>query len=315
MKNCKTQLNKQLGIEAELREVEIYVEKHNKALSGLNGRHDEIQNELNNSQSKLEKLRMQRQTITVRQTTIKEQLSEINFDLGSVIAEMPEEAEINAWEKRLEKIIQHVQRLGAINLAAIEEYESTNERKEYLDKQQEDLMEALTILQNAIRKIDRETRTKFRETFDCINQQFQKLFPRIFGGGRGYLELTEDDMLLTGIIVKTQPPGKRNVSIHMLSGGEKALTAISLVFAMFQLNPAPFCILDEVDAPLDDINVGRFCQLVKEMAKDTQFLIISHNKITVEMADHLMGVTMQEPGVSRIVSVDMEEAIDMVEAA
>lgn len=311
----QTQLNKQLDIEAELREVEIHVEKHNKALSGLNGRRDDIQNELNSSKSKLEELRMQHQTITVRQKMIKEQLSEINFDLESVIAEMPEEAEISVWEKRLEKIIQHVQRLGAINLAAIEEYESTSERKEYLDKQQEDLLEALTILQNAIRKIDRETRTKFRETFDCINQKFQKLFPRIFSGGRGYLELTDDDVLLTGIIIKAQPPGKRNVSIHMLSGGEKALTAISLVFAMFQLNPAPFCILDEVDAPLDDINVGRFCQLVKEMAKDTQFLIISHNKITIEMADHLMGVTMQEPGVSRIVSVDMEEAIDMVEAA
>lgn len=311
----QVQLDKRLSIEAELRDAEIQVEKHNQALSELDGRRDEVQAELSNFQTKLEELRMQRQTITVRQTTIKEQLSEVDCDLASLMADMPQEAEIHAWQEQLDKVIQRIQRLGAINLAAIEEYQTTNERKEYLDKQQQDLVEALTILQNAIRKIDRETRIKFRETFDRINEQFQKLFPRIFGGGRGYLELTDDDMLSTGIIVKAQPPGKRNVAIHMLSGGEKALTAISLVFAMFQLNPAPFCILDEVDAPLDDMNVGRFCQLVKEMSKDTQFLIISHNKVTIEMADYLMGVTMQEPGVSRIVSVDMEEAIDMVEAA
>ncbi len=311
----QAQLDKRLNIETELREAEARAEGFNQALRELEEQRENLRNELNHFQSKLEELRMQRQTITVRQTTIQEQLSESDFELEAVIAEMPEEAEINAWQEQLDKVIQRIQRLGAINLAAIEEYETTSERKEYLDKQQADLVEALTILQNAIRKIDRETRTKFRETFDRINQQFQEIFPRIFGGGRAYLELTDEDMLSTGILVKAQPPGKRNVSIHVLSGGEKALTAISLVFAMFQLNPAPFCILDEVDAPLDDMNVGRFCQLVKEMSKDTQFLIISHNKVTIEMADHLMGVTMQEPGVSRIVSVDMEEAIDMVEAA
>ncbi len=181
--------------------------------------------------------------------------------------------------------------------------------KNYLDKQHADLTEALEILKNAIHKIDRETRAKFQETYDQVNQQFQSLFPRIFGGGRATLEMTDTDLLTAGVIVRAQPPGKRNVTIHMLSGGEKALTAVALVFSLFQLNPAPFCILDEVDAPLDDINVGRFCQLVKEMSKEVQFLVISHNKVTIEMADYLMGVTMQEPGVSRIVSVNMQEAI------
>ena len=175
------------------------------------------------------------------------------------------------------------------------------------------MLEALEILQNAIRKIDRETKHLFKDTFDTVNKHFKQLFPRIFGGGQAELTLTEEDLLTTGIIVKAQPPGKRNSTIHMLSGGEKTLTAIALMFAMFQLNPAPFCVLDEVDAPLDDLNVGRYCQLVKEMSKDTQFLIISHNKVTIEVADHLMGVTMQEPGVSRIVSVDIQEAVAMVE--
>ena len=154
----------------------------------------------------------------------------------------------------------------------------------------------------------------FRDTYDKINEKFQQIFPKVFGGGQASLHLTDDDLLTTGIVVKAQPPGKRNATIHMLSGGEKTLTAIALMFAMFQLNPAPFCVLDEVDAPLDDLNVGRFCQLVKEMSKDTQFLIISHNKVTIESADHLMGVTMQEAGVSRIVSVDMQAAVEMVEA-
>jgi chromosome segregation protein len=208
--------------------------------------------------------------------------------------------------------VQKIERLGPINLAAIDEFKTVNERKEYLDQQQKDLLEALDLLKNAIQKIDKETRTKFKETFDFANNAFQELFPRIFGGGKAYLELEENDLLTAGVVVKAQPPGKRNATVHMLSGGEKALVAISLVFAMFQLNPAPFCVLDEVDAPLDDINVGRYCQLIKEMSAYTQFIIISHNKVTIGTADHLLGVTMQEPGVSRMVAVDMKEAIEMV---
>lgn len=311
----QTLLGKRLEVEKELHAVEEQVERHSQLLRNLEEQRNTLQRELNNFQEKIQELQMERQAIKVRQTTIKERLSETDSILEDVIAKLPEEAEIHEWEERLTAVTQRIQKLGSINLAAIEEYDATNERKEYLDRQQADLVEALTILQDAIRKIDRETRTKFRETFDRINQKFQEIFPIIFGGGQAHLHLTDEDLLSTGIVVKAQPPGKRNVNIHMLSGGEKALTAISLVFALFQLNPAPFCILDEVDAPLDDVNVGRFCQLVKEMSQQTQFLIISHNKVTIEMADHLMGVTMQEPGVSRIVSVDMEQAIGMVEAA
>ncbi|MCK4588039.1 MAG: AAA family ATPase, partial [Gammaproteobacteria bacterium] len=214
--------------------------------------------------------------------------------------------------EQVEKIGLRIQRLGPINLAAIEEYETESERKNYLDAQDADLMEALETLENAIRKIDRETRTRFKETFDRVNSGFKELFPRLFGGGHAYLELTGDDLLDTGVTVMARPPGKRNSTIHLLSGGEKALTAVAMVFAIFQLNPAPFCMLDEVDAPLDDANVGRFCEMVKEMSEKVQFIVITHNKITMEMANQLNGVTMHEPGVSRLVSVDVDEASQMV---
>ncbi|MFU8798251.1 MAG: chromosome segregation SMC family protein, partial [Gammaproteobacteria bacterium] len=202
-----------------------------------------------------------------------------------------------------------ITRLGPINLAAIDEYTEQSERKTYLDAQHNDLTEALNTLEEAIRKIDHETRARFQETYDQINERFQILFPRIFGGGRAYLELTGDDLLSTGITVMAQPPGKRNSTIHLLSGGEKALTALALVFAIFQLNPAPFCMLDEVDAPLDDANISRFCELVKEMSKGVQFVFITHNKVSMEMAKQLIGVTMHEPGVSRLVAVDIDEAL------
>jgi chromosome segregation protein len=185
------------------------------------------------------------------------------------------------------------------------------ERKEYLDRQLNDLQAGLATLEEAIEKIDRETRTKFKETFDQVNDRFQKLFPTVFGGGKAYLELTSDNLLEAGVTVMACPPGKRNSSIYLLSGGEKSLTAIALIFSIFYLNPAPFCLLDEVDAALDDANVLRFTHLVKVMAEKTQFIFISHNKNTIEMAEHLIGVTMNEPGVSRLVSVDIAKAIDM----
>ncbi|MEE2652981.1 MAG: chromosome segregation protein SMC, partial [Pseudomonadota bacterium] len=202
--------------------------------------------------------------------------------------------------------------LGPINLAAIEEYKQQSERKNYLDAQNADLEDALETLENAIRRIDKETRNRFKETFDRVNNGLQELFPKVFGGGSAYLEMTGDDLLDTGISIMARPPGKRNATIHLLSGGEKALTAIALVFSIFQLNPAPFCMLDEVDAPLDDANVGRYSRMVKEMSRDVQFIYISHNKIAMEMADQLMGVTMHEPGVSRLVSVDLEKAAEMI---
>ncbi|MDB4453096.1 chromosome segregation protein SMC, partial [bacterium] len=167
---------------------------------------------------------------------------------------------------------------------------------------------------NAIHKIDKETRNLFKETFDELNSSLQQLFPKVFGGGAAYLEMTGDDLLDTGITIMAQPPGKKNSTIHLLSGGEKALTAIALVFSIFQLNPAPFCMLDEVDAPLDDANTGRYARLIKEMSSKVQFIFITHNKITMEMADHLMGVTMHEPGCSRLVSVDIDEAMELATA-
>jgi chromosome segregation protein len=198
--------------------------------------------------------------------------------------------------------------VGAINLAAIEEFDQESERKNYLDAQAEDLEQALETLLEVMQKIDRETRTRFKDTFEAVNARFGELFPKVFGGGHAYLELTGDDMLDTGVALMARPPGKRNASIQMLSGGEKAMTAVALIFAIFYLNPSPVCLLDEVDAPLDDMNVTRFAALIKEMSESVQFLVITHNKITMEMADYLMGVTMHEPGVSRLVSVDVEAA-------
>jgi chromosome segregation protein len=241
-------------------------------------------------------------------------LQEQQIQLQQVIADIPEHASVDVWSQQLEKVKQNIIRLGAINLAAIEEFESQRERKAYLDSQDDDLNKGLAILEDAIRKIDKETRSRFKATFETVNHDLGLLFPKVFGGGRAYLALTGDDLLETGVTIMAQPPGKKNSTIHLLSGGEKALTALSLVFAIFRLNPAPFCMLDEVDAPLDDANVERFCRLLKEMSQSVQFIYISHNKITMEMADQLIGVTMHEPGVSRIVAVDIEAAVAMADA-
>ncbi|MDX1755591.1 MAG: chromosome segregation protein SMC [Marinobacter sp.] len=262
----------------------------------------------------LEKLKMESQALEIRAGNHLEQLKDLDAQLKDVLESMPEEATEQLWAEELEKLAGRIQRLGAINLAAIEEYQVQSERKTYLDSQHEDLMEALETLDNAIRKIDRETRQRFKETFDQVNNGLQALFPKVFGGGNAYLELTGEDLLETGVAIMARPPGKKNSTIHLLSGGEKALTAIALVFSIFQLNPAPFCMLDEVDAPLDDANVGRYANMVKEMSKQVQFIYISHNKIAMEMADQLMGVTMHEPGCSRLVSVDVEEAAALAEA-
>jgi chromosome segregation protein len=198
-------------------------------------------------------------------------------------------------------------------MAALDEVGTSRERKQYLDSQFQDLTEALDILESAMHRIDRETRELLQSTFNVVNGHFGVLFPALFGGGEARLEMTGEEILDSGVQVIAKPPGKKNSSIHLLSGGEKALTAIALVFAMFQLNPAPFCLLDEVDAPLDDANTERFCDLVSKMAQQTQFLFISHNKITMEMSSQLVGVTMQEQGVSRVVAVDIEEALKMRE--
>jgi len=208
----------------------------------------------------------------------------------------------------LERLGERITRLEPVNLAAISEYEEELKRKEYMDAQNDDLMSALETLENAIKKIDRKTRTRFKDTFENVNKGIQELFPKLFGGGHAYLELTGDDLLTTGVSIMARPPGKRISSINLMSGGEKALTAVAFVFAIFRLNPAPFCLLDEVDAPLDDANVARFTAMVKEMSETVQFIVVTHNKITMEMAHQLSGVTMREPGVSRLVQVDIDEA-------
>ena len=214
-------------------------------------------------------------------------------------------------EAELARIGTRIERLGPINLVALDEYQKELERKAGLDHQHAELTEALETLEDAIRKIDRETRSLFRNTFDAINQSFGQIFPQLFGGGEAWLMLTDEDLLSTGVTIMARPPGKRNSSIYLLSGGEKALTALSLVFAIFQLNPAPFCLLDEVDAPLDDTNVGRYADAVAKMSQSVQFVYITHNKIAMERAGQLMGVTMSEPGVSRLVSVDIERAVEL----
>lgn len=273
-----------------------------------------IASEAQEQRDLLEKIRLDCQSLRVKISTYEEQIINAGFTVEQLTTELLDDANIELWEQNIEKVDTRIGRLGPINLAAIEEYKTLSERKEYLDKQHDDLVEALTTLENAIRKIDRETKIRFKETYLQLNNSFKEYFIQIFGGGDAYLELTGDDLLETGVLVKAQPPGKRNSTIHLLSGGEKALTAIALVFAIFSLNPAPFCVLDEVDAPLDDANVVRFCNLVRKMSEKVQFIFISHNKITIEMGKQLAGVTMHEPGVSRLVSVDVDEAISLAEA-
>lgn len=260
----------------------------------------------------MEKDRVQRQENIVRRDTLVEQAQETDHDLSQVADELPQDANEKTWQENLEAAERRISRLGAINLVAIEEYEEESERKQYLDKQYEDLTKAMETLEEAMHKIDRETRTRFKETFDKVNTGIQEFFPRLFGGGHAYLELTGDDLLTTGVTVMARPPGKRNSTIHLLSGGEKALTAVAMIFSIFQLNPAPFCLLDEVDAPLDDANVERYSETLGSLSGNTQLIYITHNKISMEKAEVLIGVTMSEPGVSRLVAVDVDEAMEMV---
>ena len=306
------QLEKRLGVEEELMVARRAVDEVDHSLRDLNDKRHQTEHKSQQARSQLEQQRMASQEYRVRAQTVKEQFSETGMGMPDVLDSLPEDATEKKWQLQVNELGQRIQRLGAINLAAIEEYEEQSERKGYLDAQNADLIEALNILENAIRKIDKETRTRFKDTFDRVNTGVKELFPRLFGGGHAYLELTGDDLLDTGVAVMARPPGKRNTSIHLLSGGEKAMTAVALVFSIFQLNPAPFCMLDEVDAPLDEANVARFCRMVKEMSDQVQFIFITHNKTTMEMSDHLSGVTMHEPGVSRLVAVDVEEAVKMV---
>ncbi|MHB8454418.1 MAG: chromosome segregation protein SMC [Acidiferrobacterales bacterium] len=305
-------LKKRLEIERRLSHARQAVADFDAAAREQQQARTEQEHRIDAVRETLETERMARKELAVRRETVAEQLRETEFALEQILSELPAEAGEDPWQQRLDDMVKKIERLGAINLVAIEEYEEQSERKGYLDKQYEDLTQALTTLEDAIRKIDRETRTRFRETFDKVNTGFQVLFPRLFGGGHAYLELVGDELLESGVRVMARPPGKRNSTIHLLSGGEKALTAVSLLFALFELNPAPFCLLDEVDAPLDDANVVRYSEMLKALSQKTQLVYITHNKISMEIAELLIGVTMSEPGVSRLVAVDVEEALEMV---
>ncbi|MBB5014346.1 chromosome segregation protein SMC [Rehaibacterium terrae] len=259
--------------------------------------------------------RLEEQALALKAQQLEEGIAAAGMTLDAVLSALPPEADFDAWQKALADLEARIRRLEPVNLAAIQEYGEQSQRKTYLDSQHADLTSALETLEDAIRKIDRETRGRFKDTFDRVNAGVQELFPRLFGGGHAYLELTGEDLLDTGVAIMARPPGKRPSNISLLSGGEKALTAVALVFAIFRLNPAPFCLLDEVDAPLDEANVGRFCAMVSEMSEKVQFLFVTHNKATMEAARQLCGVTMREPGVSRLVSVDLAEASRLAGAA
>ena len=276
----------------------------------------ELERALDPMRQRITEFQLKEQAARLGSEQYRQLLDEAHADVESLRASIAQgNVRISGLQQTIDRLHAEVAALGAVNLAALDELASARERKQFLDAQSADLHEAMTTLEDAIRKIDAETRELLSGTFDTVNAHFGRMFPELFGGGNARLVITGEEILDSGVQVIAQPPGKKNQTIHLLSGGEKALTAIALVFAIFQLNPAPFCLLDEVDAPLDDANTERYAKLVTSMSRETQFLFISHNKIAMEMARQLIGVTMQEQGVSRIVAVDMDAAITMAEAA
>ncbi|HRJ53701.1 MAG TPA: chromosome segregation protein SMC [Candidatus Thiothrix moscowensis] len=304
-------LERRAAVELRLTEARQHVQAQESAIRQHD--HERILTERQAEQTRtdMETRKLEWQAIQVREQTIAEQFAKTEFDAVALQTELAGNVPLASLQQQLETIQRSIQRLGAINLAAIDEFHEQSERKQYLDQQNDDLVAALETLETAIRKIDRETRARFKDTFDLVNGRLRDMFPRLFGGGECYLEMTGEDLLTTGVAIMARPPGKRISTIYLMSGGEKALTAVALVFAIFELNPAPFCMLDEVDAPLDEANVGRFCELVRHMSERVQFIFITHNKTTMELADNLIGVTMREAGVSRLVTVDVAEAVKL----
>ena len=302
-------LARRLDIESELAVARRELEDADVELRVLDERRLAAEQLVTQAREAMEAARMAAQETRVRREALAEQFAETRLDLADVQRGLVPEASVPEWEQSLTQARADLEKLGQVNLAAIDELKEQTERKEYLDRQFADLTSALDTLDQAMRRIDKETRTRFEETFERINAGMKEKFPRLFGGGHAYLELVGEDILQAGVAVMARPPGKKNSTIHQLSGGEKALTAVALVFSIFDLNPAPFCLLDEVDAPLDEHNVGRFCDIVREMSSRVQFIFITHNKSTMELASQLVGVTMTEPGVSRLVAVDVDEAM------
>jgi chromosome segregation protein len=304
-------LQVRVQIEHELHAAKVASDELDAVLRDRETHRGGIEERVEAARAAMDDTRLAAQQVRVRRESVAEQLAATGFETAELIARLAPEASVADWETGLEDTRSKIERLGQVNLAAIGEFQEQSERKEYLDRQCKDLTDALETLESAMRKIDRETRTRFQDTFDRVNAGLKEKFPRLFGGGHAYLELTGEESEVAGVSVMARPPGKRNSTISQLSGGEKALTAVALVFAIFDLNPAPFCLLDEVDAPLDENNVGRFCDIVREMSASVQFIFITHNKSTMELASQLVGVTMNEPGVSRLVAVDVDEAVRM----
>ena len=304
-------LSERLKVEENLLESRKAIEECNASIHKIEREKIEKEQAAITLRELLENLRLERQASKIEQNNIEKQVEELEGDLSKIKNELVDDKSVEIYSADLEAIELKISRLGAINLAAMEEYDQESKRKELLDEQHNELMQALETLERAITKIDKETRTTFKDTFDKLNQSLSQSFPKLFGGGHAELVMLGDDLLTCGIGISARPPGKKNASVSQLSGGEKALTAIATVFAFFELNPAPFCLLDEVDAPLDDLNTMRFIDLVDEMSQRVQFVYITHNKISMEKSKHLMGVTMQEPGVSRMVAVDVDQAVEM----
>jgi chromosome segregation protein len=311
----QTYLNQRLLTDKQLVEARKALEDHDHEFRGYEQERHRIEYQLQQLRERVSGQRLAEQGLKLRAEQLVEAITAAGHELAAVLEALPKGADAEEWQRDIAELDAKIKRLEPVNLAAISEYEEQSQRKTYLDAQLLDLNTALETLETAIRKIDTETRTRFRETFDRVNSGLQELFPRLFGGGQAYLELTGDNVLESGVAIMARPPGKRVTSISLLSGGEKALSAVALVFSIFRLNPAPFCLLDEVDAPLDEANVGRFSNLVSEMSEHVQFLFVTHNKATMEAAKQLCGVTMREPGVSRLVQVDLAEAAKLVGAA
>jgi len=310
-KNLDNLLSERLKVEDKLLQSRKSIEECNASIHKIEREKIEKEQAAITLRELLENLRLERQASKIEQGNIETQVQELQGDMLKIERDLEADKSVESYSADLETIELKISRLGAINLAAMEEFDQELKRKELLDEQHNELMEALETLERAITKIDKETRTTFKDTFDKLNQSLSQSFPKLFGGGHAELVMLGDDLLSCGIGITARPPGKKNASVSQLSGGEKALTAIATVFAFFELNPAPFCLLDEVDAPLDDLNTMRFIDLVDEMSQRVQFVYISHNKISMEKSKHLMGVTMQEPGVSRMVAVDVDQAVEM----
>ena len=309
--NLEELLSQRLIVENKLLESRKAIEECNESIHKIEREKIEKEQLAISLREALENFRLEKQASTIEGDNLVGQIKDLDGDLNSLLNELDESKSSEDLASDLESIENKISRLGAINLAAMEEFEQEEKRKELLDSQHQELMDALETLQNAINKIDKETRTTFKDTFDKLNLSLANSFPKLFGGGHAEFVMLGDDLLSCGVGISARPPGKKNVSVSQLSGGEKALTAIATVFAFFELNPAPFCMLDEVDAPLDDLNTMRFIDLVEDMSQRVQFVYISHNKISMEKSKHLMGVTMQEPGVSRMVAVDVDQAVEL----